>query len=62
MPIYEYECPDCDEKFEQFKPVHASGEDVPCPKCATPAPRVVSRLACSASGCESAVTPSYSFG
>ena len=45
MPIYEYECPECQEKFEQFKPIYASDEDVACLKCGAEAKRVISKMA-----------------
>jgi len=31
MPVYEYVCPDCDERFERY--VRAWGEPVVCPRC-----------------------------
>jgi putative FmdB family regulatory protein len=33
MPIYEYVCSECDEKFEKL--VRAWGEAVACPACAS---------------------------
>jgi putative FmdB family regulatory protein len=45
MPIYEYECPQCQEKFEQFKPIYASDEDVACLKCGADAKRIISKTA-----------------
>jgi len=64
MPIYEYECPDCNDKFEQFRPIYACDAEVPCPKCAAPAPRVVSRLARNVGECGevSPSGPGFSFG
>jgi putative FmdB family regulatory protein len=50
MPIYEYECTKCQDKFEQFKPIYASGEDEACPKCGADAKRMVSKPA-SSCGC-----------
>jgi putative FmdB family regulatory protein len=50
MPIYEYECPQCQEKFEQFKPIYASDEDVACLKCGADAKRIISKTAFG-SGC-----------
>ncbi len=35
MPIYEYLCSDCEEKFEAY--VRAWGEAVTCPGCRSPA-------------------------
>ncbi len=33
MPIYEYECTDCKEKFEKFVRGFSTELDVECPKC-----------------------------
>jgi putative FmdB family regulatory protein len=48
MPIYEYVCSDCKQKFELLKPMSQAGEGVPCPKCGGKAGRVLSRF-CSCS-------------
>lgn len=45
MPIYEYLCPSCKEKFEQRRPMSQSDEDAPCPTCRMAAPRTLSRVA-----------------
>ena len=50
MPIYEYECPQCQEKFEQFKPIYSSNDGVACLKCGADAKRIISKPA-SGSGC-----------
>jgi putative FmdB family regulatory protein len=42
MPIYEYICPGCKQKFELLKPMSQSGEAVACPKCGGQAQRVLS--------------------
>jgi putative FmdB family regulatory protein len=42
MPIYEYCCPKCGNKFELFRPYSKSGEDAPCPKCKSSAKRAMS--------------------
>lgn len=34
MPIYEYRCVQCDERFEEL--VQASAEPPPCGKCGSP--------------------------
>jgi putative FmdB family regulatory protein len=31
MPIYEYRCQDCEERFEKY--VRAWGDEVSCPSC-----------------------------
>jgi putative FmdB family regulatory protein len=33
MPLYEYVCPACAERFEQLQRVGASAESVACPRC-----------------------------
>jgi putative FmdB family regulatory protein len=33
MPIYEYECEKCNEKFEVLHFSHESEEDLECPAC-----------------------------
>jgi len=33
MPIYEYSCDQCGERFEKWLRSFASTEDVRCPKC-----------------------------
>lgn len=33
MPIYEYRCPRCGERFEQFVHRSADGDHVSCPHC-----------------------------
>ena len=41
-PIYEYQCPKCQHRFEEWvKLADAHGQE-PCPKCGTPAPRIMS--------------------
>lgn len=42
MPIYEYICSQCEQKFELLKTMSQSGEGVPCPKCGGKAGRVLS--------------------
>jgi putative FmdB family regulatory protein len=33
MPIYEYKCRKCGEKFDAYRPLSASDGMVKCPKC-----------------------------
>ena len=33
MPIYEYRCKSCDERFEMIRPVSEAGKRVGCPEC-----------------------------
>ncbi len=39
MPIYEYECTKCGEKFEAYRPLLGKDETVKCPKCGTAKPK-----------------------
>jgi putative FmdB family regulatory protein len=33
MPIYEYKCRRCSEKFELYRTIRESDNEVKCPKC-----------------------------
>ncbi len=33
MPIYEYECRNCEEKFEMLRNINDSDGTVKCPRC-----------------------------
>ena len=44
MPIYEYVCSRCEQKFELLKPMSQAGEAVSCPRCGGKAGRVLSRF------------------
>ena len=39
MPLYEYECPSCGEKFELLVGIHDNQKELRCPKCQAPGPR-----------------------
>ncbi len=39
MPIYEYECPECQRRFEKRQSFHDEPK-ADCPECQTPARRV----------------------
>jgi len=41
MPIYEYECPSCDERFEFRRGITDSDSEIKCPKCGAENPRRV---------------------
>ncbi|HET9766610.1 MAG TPA: zinc ribbon domain-containing protein [Thermoanaerobaculia bacterium] len=46
MPLYEYRCRGCGERFEVLQRLGASGDDVPCPRCGEERPeRVLSTFA-----------------
>ncbi len=44
MPIYEYICSDCQQKFELLKPMSQAGKGATCPNCGGKAGRVLSRF------------------
>ncbi|MFC1920432.1 FmdB family zinc ribbon protein [Chloroflexota bacterium] len=46
MPIYEYVCTDCKEKFELLRPFSRADEDAECPHCDKSAERVLSNFCC----------------
>jgi putative FmdB family regulatory protein len=53
MPIYEYRCTVCDERFSLLQPIGAAGTDVHCPKCeSTKVERQLSTFASGSSGSE----------
>jgi putative FmdB family regulatory protein len=35
MPIYEYMCLKCNEKFSVLQSIHSSEKDTECPKCSS---------------------------
>jgi len=39
MPIYEYQCGKCGERFEVRQAIGEDGTKLSCPKCGTPNPR-----------------------
>jgi len=41
MPIYEYECNKCDDRFELHREITDSDSEIRCPKCGTENPRRV---------------------
>jgi putative FmdB family regulatory protein len=45
MPIYEYHCEYCGDRFEKLRPMSAAGQPLPCPACGRPAGALVSHLA-----------------
>ena len=46
MPLYEYRCAGCSERFEVLQRLGASGDDVLCPRCGKEKPeRVLSTFA-----------------
>ena len=41
MPIYEYECPSCGERFELRRGMTDSDSEIKCPRCGAENPRRV---------------------
>ena len=41
MPIYEYECRKCGEKFEAIRSIADNDSEINCPKCEAKNPRRV---------------------
>lgn len=39
MPIYEYRCERCDERFERLVPMSAADAPTDCPTCGSPKTR-----------------------
>ncbi|HEY87854.1 MAG TPA: zinc ribbon domain-containing protein [Dehalococcoidia bacterium] len=39
MPIYEYECKKCGERFELLRSIKDNDNDIPCPKCGKESPK-----------------------
>jgi putative FmdB family regulatory protein len=47
MPIYEYECRKCNERFEVLQKASDDGSDLHCPKCQADKPERVLSTFCS---------------
>lgn len=45
MPIYEYQCPECSNIFEEWAKASEMQEIAPCPLCHTPSERIISHTA-----------------
>jgi len=61
MPIYEYECKSCGEKFEARRNISDSDSELKCPKCGKKHPRkIFSTFSCTGfSGGSCALSPSH---
>jgi putative FmdB family regulatory protein len=46
MPVYEYKCAHCGEKFEAVRAMSAADDTVNCPKCGTPKPKRLFSASC----------------
>lgn len=49
MPIYEYICCRCNNKFSLLQSVKAADQDAKCPECGTWAKKTVSAFSCTSS-------------
>jgi putative FmdB family regulatory protein len=58
MPIYEYQCTNCGEKFEAHRKITDRDSDVKCPKCYKKEPRMIFSTfgTCSSSGGKSCIS------
>jgi putative FmdB family regulatory protein len=50
MPIYEYECRSCKERFEIVQKMSEGNEGICCPKCETDKPERLLSAFCSTTG------------
>jgi putative FmdB family regulatory protein len=57
MPIYEYACSDCKNKFELMRPFSRSGEAADCPRCRKKASRIMSACYSKSVDSQGAVQP-----
>lgn len=51
MPIYEYQCPECGERFSRLRPMRESDQPSRCPKCGAPEARRVVSVPAPPAGC-----------
>ncbi len=45
MPLYEYFCPECEDRFESFRYLSERNDVVECPNCGKESERVLSAFA-----------------
>jgi putative FmdB family regulatory protein len=64
MPIYEYMCLECNEKFALLQSLYPAEDDTECPKChSTDVKKVISSFSCGAGSEDSVSSPATpSFG
>jgi putative FmdB family regulatory protein len=58
MPIYEYECRKCGERFELRRGMSDSDREIKCPKCGIEDPRRIISTFATTSGNKSCATSS----
>jgi putative FmdB family regulatory protein len=44
MPLYEYKCSECDELFEELRPIRSRTQPINCDKCGAVAEHVLSTV------------------
>ena len=62
MPLYEYRCASCGERFEVLQRLGADGGGLVCPHCAAPEPQRVHSTFAASSGGREAATPAMAGG
>ncbi|UCH50682.1 MAG: zinc ribbon domain-containing protein [Chloroflexota bacterium] len=62
MPIYEYECTNCGEKFEAHRKISDRDSEVKCPKCGKKQPRRIFSIFSSSISSDQSCAPSPSHG
>lgn len=50
MPLYEYVCSTCRNRFEKLRPMSVATEEASCPDCGSQSPRALSVFASFVSG------------
>jgi putative FmdB family regulatory protein len=51
VPIYEYECPKCGERFSRLRPMREMEEPAACPRCGEEQARRVLSVVAKPAGC-----------
>lgn len=63
MPIYEYVCKDCGERFSLLQGINATEKDTQCPKCSSgQVKKVISAFCCSVGSSASIPSGGFSGG
>ncbi len=53
MPLYEYRCPRCGERFEKLVRMSTPASEILCPRCSRPEPeRLISAVATVGAACD----------
>ncbi len=63
MPIYEYQCLECNEKFALLQSLYPAENDTQCPKCSSSdVKKVLSSFSCNSGDSVSSSAPAPRFG